>query len=109
MAAGVVPHEAARRERHRIRAGEVVSGVPVFVRVVVRVGLVAPLMAERALIARRVIVVEQDELFGERMEVRRHGPAEDGEVRRAVALRHVAEHLIVGSILLDDVDDVTNR
>ena len=36
----------------------------------------------------------------------RHLFAEDGQARIAVALLHVAEHLVVGAVLLDDVDDV---
>src|SRR5262249_36269888 len=75
----VVPDEPARREGHRVRAGKVVSRVAVLVGVIVRVRLVAPLMPERALVARRVVVVEQDELLRERMNVRRHRSAEDRE------------------------------
>ena len=66
----------------------------------------APGPAVRADLAGVVEVVERDEVRGERMQVGRRGLRELGERRVAVALREVAEHLIVGAVLLDDVDDV---
>ena len=40
------------------------------------------------------------------MLVGRHFAAENGQARIAVAALHVAEHLVVGAVLLDDVQDV---
>ena len=56
-----------------------------------------------------VEVVEEDELGGEGVGVRGHLLAEEGQVRVAVALRQVAEHLVVGPVLADDVEDVLDR
>ncbi len=53
-----------------------------------------------------VEVVEQDELANERVRIGRHVLAEQRQVRIAVALGNVAEHLVVGAILADDVEDV---
>src|SRR5262249_44432809 len=106
---GVVPDEPAGCERHRVRPGKVVARVSVLVRVVVGVCLVAPLVPEAALIPGGVVVVEHYELLRQRVKVRRDRPAEERQRGIAVALRQVAEHLIVGAVLLDDVDDVFDR
>ena len=56
-----------------------------------------------------VEVVEQDELAGERVMVGRDVFAEETQLTLAIPLRHVAEHLIVSAVLLDDVDAVFDR
>ena len=56
-----------------------------------------------------VEVVEQHELARDRVGVRRHVLAEKRQVRVAVALGHVAEHLVVGAVLADHVEDVLDR
>ena len=56
-----------------------------------------------------VEVVEQHELARDRVGVRRDVLAEEREVRVAVALRQVAEHLVVGAVLADHVEDVLDR
>ncbi len=66
-------------------------------------------MAERGLISRPVVVVEQHELLRKRVVVRRHVAPEQHERRIAVPLRHVSEHLVIGAVLLDDVEDVPDR
>ncbi len=43
------------------------------------------------------------------MMVRRQLLREETELRFAVAFGHVAEHLIVGAVLLHNVDDVLDR
>ena len=53
--------------------------------------------------------IEQAEAPGERVVVRRVGSRKEYEGCVAVALRHVAQHLVVRPILLDDVDDVLER
>ena len=53
-----------------------------------------------------VEVVQQRELLSECVMVRRHRPAEDTEPRVPVAARQIAEKLVVGPVLLDDVDHV---
>ena len=53
-----------------------------------------------------VKVVEQHPLIGDGVMIRRDVLSEDRKPRIAVALLHIAEHLIVGAILLDDVDHV---
>ena len=56
-----------------------------------------------------VDVIEQREALYERMEVRGDRASEEGEGRIAVAARVVAEHLVVGAVLADDVEDVLDR
>src|SRR6185295_5232794 len=50
--------------------------------------------------------VEQAEALGERVVVRRDLAREEQERGVAIALGQIAEDLIVGAVLLDDVDDV---
>ena len=54
-------------------------------------------------------VVEQHELAGELVVVGRHLLAEHHELGIAVPFFDVAEHLIVGAILFDDVNHVFDR
>ena len=56
-----------------------------------------------------VEVVQQHELPGQAMGVGRDLLREDAQVRVAVAVLHVAEDLIVGAVLADDVDAVLDR
>jgi hypothetical protein len=53
-----------------------------------------------------VEAVEEDELGSEGVSVRSRLLAEEGQVGVAVSLRHVAEDLVVGSVLADHVEDV---
>src|SRR5207248_7438681 len=53
--------------------------------------------------------VEDAEALGERVVVGRRVAAEVQERRVAVGLAEVAEQLVVGAVLLDDVDDVLER
>ena len=54
-------------------------------------------------------MVEQHELFGERVRVGRHVASVHHELRIARALADVAEHLVVRTVFLDDVHHVFNR
>ena len=63
-------------------------------------------MAVGADIAVDVEIVEQDEFARQLVEIGRGVFAEEDQRRIAVALFHVAQHLIVAAIFLDDVDDV---
>ncbi len=56
-----------------------------------------------------VEVVEQHELLGQLVVVGRHVAPEHHQRRVAVASGHVAEDLVVGAILLDDVEHVLDR
>ena len=56
-----------------------------------------------------VEVVEQHELADQGVMVGRHLRGEEAEARLAVALGEVAEDLVVGPVLLDDVDAVRDR
>ncbi len=56
-----------------------------------------------------VEVVEDAELPGQFMFVRRNLLAIHHQRRIAIALRNVAKDLIVSAVFLDDVDDVMNR
>ena len=93
-------------EQHRAL---VVARVAVLVHVVARERLQTPAVTERRLITGAVIVVEQPELLDQRVVIRRHVAPELHQRRIAVALRHIAEHLVVGAVLLDDVEDVLDR
>ena len=56
-----------------------------------------------------VQVVQQHELLGQLVMVGRHVAAEHHQRRVAVAPGQVAEDLVVGAVLLDDVEDVLDR
>ena len=56
-----------------------------------------------------VEIVQQDELAGELVQVGRDALGEEAQLRVAVALRQVAEDLVVGAVFLDDVDAVFDR
>src|SRR5262249_5970306 len=53
--------------------------------------------------------VVETELLGQRVLVRRHLRSELRQVRVTVALGHVAVHLVVGAVLLDEQEDVLDR
>ena len=54
----------------------------------------------------RVEIVQQHELAGEPVQVGRDALREQAQLRIAVALRQVAQDLVVGAVLLDDVEAV---
>ena len=54
-------------------------------------------------------IVQQHELAGQLVLVRRDPFAKDAQLRIAIPLRHVAQHLIVGAVFFDDVDDVPDQ
>ncbi len=68
-----------------------------------------PFVAVGADLALDVEVVEQHELADQGVVVGRDGLGEQADARLAVAFGHVAEDLVVGAVLLDDVDDVLDR
>ena len=53
--------------------------------------------------------VEQSEARGERMMIGRNGLSEENQRWIAVAFFQVSEHLIIGTILFDDVDHMLKR
>ena len=69
-------------------------------------GRIRPLVTVGAENAGAIGVVEQHEIARELVLVGRDPLAEDAECGVAVALGDVAEDLVVGAVLLDDVDDV---
>jgi hypothetical protein len=73
---------------------------------IARVSAHGPLVTVGADGGFRVKIVEQDEVTGQLMLVRRHFFREQTEVRVAVAFLHVAQDLIVRAVLLDDVEDI---
>ena len=74
--------------------------------VIVGKGARAPLVPVGADFAIHVEVVEQHPAARDRVRIRRHGVVEDRQRGVAIALRDVAEHLIVGAVLSDHIDDV---
>ncbi len=95
----VVVRAAARRVVGRHRLLEIVG----------RVRGHRPVVAVGAHFGVHEEAVEQPEPVGERVMVHRDGSREEHEARIPVALRVVAEHLIVGAVFLDDVDHVLER
>ena len=69
----------------------------------------APLMAVGADLTLHIEVVEQDKLAGQGVVIGGDLLRKQTERRVAAALRHVAEDLVVGAILLDDVDHMRDR
>ena len=82
---------------------------PRALREVGRVGRRRPGLAILRHFAAAVEVVEQDELLGQRVLVRRDVAAEQRQARIAVALLQIAEHLIVGAVLFHDEEHVLDR
>src|SRR5262249_3742420 len=70
------------------------------------VGRRAPGMTILRNLAVAVEVIEQYELLGDRVVIRRDFAAEENQAGVAVALGDIAENLDVRAILLDDVEDV---
>src|SRR5580704_12269239 len=70
---------------------------------------VGPGMAILAHLAVTKEVVQQNKSFGQGVVVGRYFTPENSEPRIAVAARFVAQHLIVGPILLDDVENMVDR
>src|SRR5688572_20550442 len=66
-------------------------------------------MSVTRIATRRVKVIEQDELGCALPVIRRHTLPEHHQRRLAIALRQIAEELIVGAVLLDDVDPVLDE
>ena len=60
-------------------------------------------------LAAAVEIVQEDVLFGERVMIRSHFPAEKNEAGIAIAFRNSSEYLVVGAVFLDDVDAVFNQ
>src|SRR6266852_2169152 len=54
-------------------------------------------------------IVQSNELLGQSMLIRRDGASKDRETSIAIALGKVAEHLVVGTVLFDDVNNVLYR
>ena len=109
----VVPDEAARRVRDRVHIA-VLHAVGIAAReagerllhVIRRDAGVRPLMPVRAEDAGAIRVIQQHEVAHHLVLIRGDVFAEDAERRIAVALFQRAEDLIVGAVLLDDIDDV---
>lgn len=90
---------------------EVVASIAVFIRhvpldVLVGLRLGGPGPAVAGDFAAVVEVVQQDKSLGQCVQVGRHVPPEDAAGGVTVALRQIAEHLIVGAVFLHDVDDM---
>ena len=84
--------------------GVVIGNVPYHV----RVGhpLCAPVPTVATDFATGVEVVEQHKPLGQRMLIRRDVAPEKYERRIPIALREIAQNLVVGAVLFDDVNDV---
>src|SRR5262249_21658050 len=83
-----------------------VADRPVLLDEIRRVGAHAPLVTVLGDFAVDIDVVEQHEFASELVMIGGDGFGEEAEVWITIALLHVAEDLIVGAILLDDVEAV---
>ena len=110
VAVGVLGWKSARKVAV-VLAFEVV--IPAAIAVVIRQvldhvlvshGLRAPRPAITAGFARVVEVIQQHEALREGVQVRRDTAAEQYKAGIAIPLWHVAEHLIIGAVLLDNID-----
>ena len=109
MGQDVVPEEAGWGVGHGVAARVGVAAREAaegFFEVVGDIGFVGPLVAVGAEDAAAVEVVEQHELFGQLVVVGRDLAAEDAQVGSPSPCFDVAEDLIVGAVLFDDVEDV---
>ena len=114
MREGVVPDEPRGRPGEGVhtifafaaRVAPRKRGADLAFAIAVGDGTVRPLMAVGALHTATEGVVEQYELARQFVLVRRHLGPEDAQAGVAVALRQVAQHLVIRPVLLDDVDDV---
>ena len=73
------------------------------------VAFIRPLVALSAEGSVAIQIIEQHELLSQRVMIRRDLGAEHGERRVAVTALQIAQHLIVGAVLFDDVDDVLEQ
>ena len=101
----VVPQEVAGSVEHRIC---IVARIAVFVDPIARISLRTPTMAQCRLIAGRVVIVQKNIGLGERVVIGSHVTSELHQGRVSVSARDVAEHLVIGSVFLDDVEDVAD-
>ena len=107
----VVPDEPRRGIRERIAsvrlaAGGITPG-PAGERalhIITGQGAVGPLMAVGAQNTAAVGVIQQGELGDKFVLVRGHARAEHAQVRAAVACLHVAEHLVISAVFLDEIN-----
>ncbi len=107
VADGVVPNKTRRGIDERIAAAVTARPAGEAALHVIRDhGGISPFMAIGAQDAAAVSVIQQHKIADELVFIRRHALAELNEVGIAVAFGHVAENLVVGTIFLDDVNDV---
>ncbi len=109
---GVVPNEPSRRIGHRVSAIVGIRPGPApepLLNVVCRVARVRPLVSVRRQGSAAVEVVQKRELPCQGVMVRRDLLTVLTECRVPVALGHIAQHLVIRPVLLDDVDDVFER
>src|SRR5664280_1220040 len=110
MRQGVVPDETGRRIRERVASAFASAAAGIAARPAGKFALdiirgeaaVGPLVAVRAQDAGAVGVVEQRKFTDELVLVRRHAFAKDAQAGVAVAGLHVAEHLVITAVFLDD-------
>jgi hypothetical protein len=110
MVAGLIPNKSRRGINQRIAAAVTArpSGKPAF-HIISCHGGVGPFMAIRAQNAAAIGIVQQHKFTNKLMLIRSHALTELAEVGVAVAFSHVAQDLIVGPVLFDDINDVPAR
>src|SRR5262249_46280205 len=92
----------------RIFAGRIVAVThgPHFFDKVGRVSAHRPLVTVGADLAFDIEIVEQDKLAGNTVEIGSSFLREEAKRRVSVTFRHVAQHLVVGAVFLDDIETV---
>ena len=105
------PQEPARRIRERIDSLRRIAAAQIERphRILGLASLREPVVPVGRIAARREEMVEQHELLGERMRVRRDVAPVLHERAVARPLADVAEHLVVGAVLAHDVDDMIDE
>ena len=107
-----VPDGSGVRDGHGVVAvvgiGARVADVEVF-EIFVGDALRRPLVAVGAIGSRDVAVVKQRELLGDLLMIGHHGLAEAANLGITVAQGHVSEDVVVGLVLLDDVENMLDR
>ena len=112
LAPSQIPDVTRRRHLGRGRgslADAAVIGRPQLFIEIGGVARVGPRMTVHTDLGIAVQIVEKEKLLGQAVLVGCHRTSENGESRIAVALWQVPKNLIVGAVLLDDVNDMLDR
>ena len=86
-----------------------VAGGPGFFEVIGGVGAKAPVVSVSAHFAVHIEVVKQDEFLCQLMLIGGHLSSKKQQTRIPVSSGHVCEHLVIGAVFLDDIENIFDR